>query len=330
MSHKHLTAGLERFGAAHDFIKIVENLYEGACTKFTTSKGTIGSIRMTRGVKQGDPLSPLLFNIAMDPLISEITAQGNGNKFGKTDSERIESLAYADDNCVLTGSVGEMNHNLAIVNSFCAGTGMKLNVKKSAAFSIIPKGNRSYVVNDCPEQITVGGEKVPLINPSESIKYLGSKISPWVNKLKSNLFPSLDSMLKGIDKSSLRPRQKLVILEQYALPRLMFPLTQEHHNKGELLDLDRRVRAQVKKWLHLPDSTCNGLFHSRRADGGLGLPEFVRSVPAQRINNLRALKNSSDPKIRRLADVMSVDNDISKYATMADIKVPRSSKRKAQ
>ena len=87
---------------------------------------------MTREVKQGVPLSPLLFNIAMDPLLAEVSRQGNGYKFGHGDSDRIESLAYADDNCLLTGSAEDMNTNLAIVDRFCAETGMKLNVKKSA------------------------------------------------------------------------------------------------------------------------------------------------------------------------------------------------------
>jgi hypothetical protein len=32
---------------------------------------------MTREVKQGDPLSPLLFNVAMDPLLEAISAQNN-------------------------------------------------------------------------------------------------------------------------------------------------------------------------------------------------------------------------------------------------------------
>lgn len=330
VSHKHITAGLQRFGACESFIEIIEDLYKGASTSFTTAKGKTGLIQITRGVKQGDPLSPLLFNIAMDPLLAEITNRSNGYKFGPASDDRIESLAYADDNSLLTGTPEEMNTNLEIVNSFCDNTGMRLNVKKSAAFCLTPKGSRSYLVNQFTTPLRVGGEEVPLIKPSESTKYLGSKISAWVNKVAQDVETKLEGMIKAIDGANQKPRQKLEMLESYALPKVAFPLRQEHNPQCKLLKLDRLVRSYVKKWLHLPDSTCNAIFHSSKADGGLGLPEFTKSVPAQRINNLRALKNSSDQKIRRMAHVMRIDELIDKYAKSANLVVPSSSKGKTK
>ena len=82
----------------------------------------------------------MLFNIAMDPLLAEVTNRSNEYKFGPANDDRIESLAYADDNSFLTGTPEEMNTNLEIVNSFWENTGMRLNVKKSAAFCLTSKG----------------------------------------------------------------------------------------------------------------------------------------------------------------------------------------------
>ena len=83
---------------------------------------------------------------------------------------------------------------------------------------------------------------VPLIEPDESVKYLGSKISPWNNKIRQDVHARLEEMLKGIDAASLKPRQKLVMLQNYALPKLLYPLTQAHFPKGILRKLDVSVR----------------------------------------------------------------------------------------
>jgi hypothetical protein len=49
---------------------------------------------MTRGVKQADPLSPLLFNVAMDPLLEAISAQNNGFKWDESGLQ-LEAFSLA-------------------------------------------------------------------------------------------------------------------------------------------------------------------------------------------------------------------------------------------
>jgi len=46
------------------------------------------------GLKQGDPLSPILFNLALQKMIQSIRIVPNGIKVGK---EQLNVLAYADD-----------------------------------------------------------------------------------------------------------------------------------------------------------------------------------------------------------------------------------------
>ena len=46
------------------------------------------------GLKQGDPLSPILFNLALPKVIQSIKMVPSGIKIGK---EQLNILAYADD-----------------------------------------------------------------------------------------------------------------------------------------------------------------------------------------------------------------------------------------
>lgn len=69
---------MSRFGSQKHFVDVFDDIY----TVFQTDARKTGEIPMTLGVKQGDPLSPLLLNIAMDLLVKVIDRQSNGYKFG--------------------------------------------------------------------------------------------------------------------------------------------------------------------------------------------------------------------------------------------------------
>ena len=69
ISHDLFAKGLVRLGVPTQFIKVVENLYDGATTTFATANGETRQIKINQGVKQGDPLSPVLFNVSRSHVL---------------------------------------------------------------------------------------------------------------------------------------------------------------------------------------------------------------------------------------------------------------------
>ncbi|KAK9701489.1 Reverse transcriptase (RNA-dependent DNA polymerase) [Popillia japonica] len=86
------------------------------------------------GVKQGDPLSPVLFNIVLDELVTRLNDEQPGASM--TPACKIASLAFADDLLLLEDRDIDVPNSLATTCAYFRTRGMTLNPEKCA--SILP------------------------------------------------------------------------------------------------------------------------------------------------------------------------------------------------
>ncbi|CAM4634795.1 unnamed protein product [Lepidochelys kempii] len=94
MPHHHISAMLQEFGMPENFLRVIGEVYEGCSTTIRSVEGETAKIPIRSGVKQGCPLSHIIFNLAMEPLLRVIS---NGADGFNLHSERVSVLAYADD-----------------------------------------------------------------------------------------------------------------------------------------------------------------------------------------------------------------------------------------
>ena len=76
--HKSIEKALLRKGVPEEVRKMVSDLYDGATASISTPVGETRKIQINSGVKQGCPLSPLLFNIVMNEMIERIEEMNCG------------------------------------------------------------------------------------------------------------------------------------------------------------------------------------------------------------------------------------------------------------
>ena len=104
-------------GLPGDFTTLVSNLYSGASTQFITAHGHTPHVGIGRGTLQGDPLSPLLFDFMIEPLIRWLNASQKGYNITSC-GLRLTSKWYADDGTLFTNTIDDMIALLDIVEQF--------------------------------------------------------------------------------------------------------------------------------------------------------------------------------------------------------------------
>lgn len=139
ISWKWLGMCLKKFNFDIEFIRYIKNLYKNTKAKLRLGDRTTDEFSIKRGVRQGDPLSPLLFNIAIEPLLLTLQNELNGIRIG---DKQYNLLAYADDTTLILKDRSEVDKAIIILSNFEKASGLKLNMNKC---SITPLGNSEEI-----------------------------------------------------------------------------------------------------------------------------------------------------------------------------------------
>jgi hypothetical protein len=121
------------------------------------------------GVRQGAVLSPFLFNIYVDGIISELKREGLGCWIGDT---YYGALIYADDITLLSPTVYSLQRMINICERFGANVGLQFNAKKTVCIEFHESVKCSDNIKE--PDIFLNGNKIEW---SKHVKHLGHTLS---------------------------------------------------------------------------------------------------------------------------------------------------------
>lgn len=138
VSHRYLTVALTQYGFPVEIVQLLERLYGSYSSRLCINGRDGRDFRVLSGVRQGCPLSPLLFVLAIDPFLRGLERDRNITGLPLPGNGSWKVLAYADDVLVFLRHSCDIASVFRVFSRYAALSGALLNVQKS---HLLPVGN---------------------------------------------------------------------------------------------------------------------------------------------------------------------------------------------
>jgi hypothetical protein len=241
-------------------------------------------IRHARGLRQGDPLSPLLFILAIDPLQRIIEAAANKGVLKPVlpKAANLRCSLYADDAAIFADPNSlELEHLHKILTFFGDCSGLKINISKTEIFPIrLEDSAVSHLLLNFPGKIAkFPGRYLGL--PLHIRKLRRVEVQPLIDKIGARLPGWKGRLLSTAGRETL---VKTVLTSQPIYHMTVFP-----EQKWLIKRIDRLRRSFLWRG-ETPDKVYGG--HSiinwpttclPKIKGGLGILDLERFARALRL-----------------------------------------------
>jgi hypothetical protein len=134
--HDVIEITLSHLGIPDSIVNLIKNVYTNASTEVRTPIGSTPSIPIKAGVKQGCPLSPILFNICIEIILCAISLKGHQIGPTKHHNGEISVLAYADDLVIITKTKEKLQQLLDVASSSADLIGLSFRQDKCTLLSM--------------------------------------------------------------------------------------------------------------------------------------------------------------------------------------------------
>lgn len=142
---------LKKFGFKDSFIKWTKIIYTNITSIIVNNGWMSDPFPISRGIRQGCPLSALLFVIVAEILATKIRTsnQIEGIQIISNNEEKaIKISQLADDTTLFLKNENEIKSALSIINDFGKHSGLKLNINKTEGMWLGRFKNRQFNIEN--------------------------------------------------------------------------------------------------------------------------------------------------------------------------------------
>src|SRR5260363_70527 len=256
VSLEGLKAAMKRISFPTQLIHLMLELFDDREIKIITKFGLTESIRVKEDIDQGEVISPLLWRIYFDPLLSYLRESRLGAKIEvewpadlrkdqvRKDRITVAGLAYADDTVLVAESQEKIQEIIDIAEEFFEANSIELNTKKTELIVFNKKGKK----NSSCLLFNKRKDKVIPKKDWDLTRFLGVWIAVKGCKksLKSRLKREAVELAHLIKTKEISIDQARYINNKVLLPRLEYKLNLTLLNKQECDKIQNPMLQVVK------------------------------------------------------------------------------------
>ena len=266
VDHNFLWKVMKGFSLSNDFMKWVKLLYNGACGKVMVNGFSSDTFPINCGVRQGCPLSPLLYVLFGEVLTRSFITADSFKGFSVPGGVRIKCVAYADDLTCIVSDTCSFRAIKVILHKFELAVGARLNMLKTCGLRLGKWRHKSLPFDAVwsDDELKINGI------------YFGADMaiqSTWKDRISK-----LGHILDDFCGRNFTLFGKIAILNCFILPILWYP--------GTVYPLSVAFAKRIEElifdliWSGKTELVCRNIVYRNVKEGGLGLIHFSSNSPS--------------------------------------------------
>ncbi|GBB94298.1 hypothetical protein RclHR1_23270006 [Rhizophagus clarus] len=297
-------------------VKLILSLFMNQSNWVFTAHGDTPSYQVRIGIDQGEVISPLLWVIYIDPLLSVLKKEMLDPYVLRSPSLLqtppvddsnlvINNLVFMDDSTLISSSKAGLEHMLSITEEFYALNNTSANHHKYVLISnSLPLTTTSNIF---PVEFTlslsplncVSSISVTPISITSSFQFLGV----WFNIkgswdfVKKQIASECNSFAATLRPAKLSAKQVVYLYNTVLIPKLEYRMQVTHLSDRDCYTATRLIRSLVKQKANFSRALPNPILYLSQA---LGLINLSSHLTQCHVNNLFLMANSSTLFIQRL------------------------------
>jgi ribonuclease HI len=201
--HDYLWETLKAFNLPDQFIKTIKSLYLNATTRVAINGILSKPFKVTRGIRQGDPISCSIFDLGIEPLACMIRKDVNIQGITIPGLDRpIKVNLFADDTNLFLSRNDSFDYAQGVLSDWCQISGAKFNIEKTEIIPIGAIEHRQRIAQTRkinPLDIIPLDASIKIAQEGEAVRSLGAwignntrDITPWE--------PLVDNIQKALER----------------------------------------------------------------------------------------------------------------------------------